>query len=613
MSAFAAVLRTGHGDSRDPLGPIAARLGISTKARLTDGPAGLLQADSFNPDRGTTRLRAEGPALAGLIRLTNGHDLAQDMGRPYRGDAETVLALFDRYGHDMLLRLDGDFGFALYDPNARSLLVVRDKFGVIPVAFRVTPNALLVASDAAALDDCDTPPDCAWIAQFLDAQDHPPGSTPFPEVHTVLPGHFVLCRAGETRQAPWWHLTPVEIPAREAPEALFAALSEAVQRRMDDKTATLLSGGLDSSSVTCIAARTSAQPVPAISIRYPSAPALDEGPYIDAVRAKGNILGLDVPFDPSTAPNTLDRALSEMGYPIFAPNQAKLNTAYGAVAPHGARTVLDGHGGDEVIGTGHWIFSEFAAKRQWRKFLREARAHHAAGDSRDELWEYLLGALSIYGPRGLRRVARHFLRNDYERSLPSLARSGLEDTAAQPDPVGEAAYAFEHLDDPFQRVHARMLHNPFATDAFVFLHIAARHRGIEVRFPFYDHHVVAIALGQKTRDKIAPRQQRLLLRRAMDGVLPDKVRTRCDKMDFAPGLIDAMQRDWLDDLKGYVSHMPGHLEPYVAPDALSRCLDMFHQPKTQRLAFGPLLRVVWLESWLRQRKAARPITGKIAV
>lgn len=615
MSGFAVALRLGAEARGAPDGLLDAPLfrmrhrGPEGCHRLQDGPAALAQLDGWHDicrpgPRASrpVRLRQDGPVLVGDLALLEGEQLAAAAGTRYRGDAEAVLAAYDRWGNALGDHLEGEFALVIWDPARRSLLALRDRFGVKPLAYRSGPGLLLIASEPAALDDDTSAPDARWIGGFLAGEESDAALTPFAGVRRLAPGHRLHCAGATVREDRWWRPEPTAIPEAEAPEALAEALERAVRARTSADCTTLLSGGLDSSTVTCLAARASHRPVRALSMRYAEMPELDEGRYIDAVRACGNILGVDAQVRGGDAFASAGRGLCEQGFPVFAPNQTMLSQTHDAARAIGARTLLDGHGGDEVIGTGSWYFGELAYEKRWRTLWRALQAEKAASGSRSSSVRQMIEALSRHGPAPIKALLRW--------TLPAGTEPRLVDPRATAQSADAVTLAHEHL-PPACRAHARILLNPGTALAFEYLDRAASHAGLQHRFPFYDRHVVAITLGQPSRAKHAPGQPRALLRRAMRGILPEPVRTRADKTDFTPGILSGFGDAQRARLETLATAPPEPLAQYLDRARLRDILPGAGHDELRFGAISPLMRLLLLDAWLLERHGADASPRKV--
>lgn len=577
---------------RDPMAAMAYRATGPSKS-FSDQDACFTSFDAL------AHARPGGPLLCGDLFILNGPELAAAADQPYVNDAHALLAAYDKWGAGLGDKIEGEFAFVIWDPSRRRMLALRDRFGVKPLAYSATKSAVLVASETRALARDDTDIDPVWVAQYLAAEMNDAGRTPFSTVRAVPPGHMLICENGAAKEQEWYRLRPVTLSEQEAPEALAEALERAVKARLDSGTATLLSGGIDSGSITRLAASASPKPLRVVSMRFPAHAMLDEGAYIAAVRARGNILGLDIPTQAKASLDDIECMLRWQGQPVFAPNHALLSNAYRAVASSGARNLLDGHGGDEVIGTGGWYFSELAHQRRWRTLWREARRFEAAGTADFRASDIIFAALAQYGPRPLRGLAGRVNRSADPPCLLSFEAQRLLQDVGE----GGAQLRHDHL-EPYTRVHARLLLNPGTSVAFEFLDRVARRHGIEARFPFYDRSVVEICIGQPTAVKIAPGLPRMLLRNAMKGVLPEKVRLRRDKTDFTSAVVSEFRSVQLPFLQAYANKIPDRLRPYVDQSKLQRVVTDFDNLEIQPEAMAQLSRVLSLNLWLAQREGA---------
>ncbi|TMV92115.1 hypothetical protein FGG78_08940 [Thioclava sp. BHET1] len=564
------------------------------------GPSGL----------GPWQTEDHGTLLTGDLAIINGRELAQEAGAAYRGDAEAVLQAYARWGLDAIARIEGEFAFGLWDPRSARLIVVRDRFGVKPVAYRVDPDLICVASapyPLAQLGSQPVRPDAAWIAEYLTDRTFDTQRTAYADVQRLPPGHMMIVERGSVLMRQWWQLEARELSARDAPEALAEALRRAVTRRMRGRTACLLSGGLDSGSITRLAADHAARPVPAYSLRFPGMPEMDEGVYIDALRETGNIEGIDLPALIGGAFDDPDTLLDEHHQPVLGLGHVTTRQLHRRLAQDGMRTVLDGHGGDEVIGMGTWHLDTLARNGNWAALYLACRAHaRFSGDTRGP-HGLMLELLGHHAPRPLRGALRRLGRAERPDTLswralvdPDLAERSAIVANIQTSLRDTHAHLPEH-----QRFHAALLSNAGTADAFEFFDRAASAQGIELRFPFYDREVVAIALGQPDAAKIAQGRTRAPLRAAMQGILPDCVRLRPDKTDFTPNLMRGLRADPHGHLSRYQGAMPEILEGYVVPDALSALAARLTQDPSDTTAMRRLWRVFWLEQWLMRLSATR--------
>ena len=198
-------------------------------------------------------------------RLDNRSDLVRQLGGPIAGpssDGSLLVAAYERWGIAGLGRVIGDWGAVLSDPRRRAMVLASDFSGVRPlyyhrrgreVLWSRSLEGLLDHVDACALDD-------QYIAGYLTIGGYP-GRTPYAGVHAVMPGAAVrLTGDGAALSAFWRPPTSDGVRCqdeREYEEQFRALFRDAVASRLQARApvAAELSGGLDSSSVVCMARR----------------------------------------------------------------------------------------------------------------------------------------------------------------------------------------------------------------------------------------------------------------------------------------------------------------------------------------------------------------------
>ena len=198
-------------------------------------------------------------------------------------DSEIAVHLYEEMGIECLSRLRGEFAFILWDGRTGTLIAARDRFGIKPLFWGQDGDRLLLASEAKALFAAGMRP--VWDEQAVYDQlfgCFAPGSTLFRGVHQVPPGHYLVARKGMVRLVRYWDLDYPRASAlssaseEECVSRSHDLLEDAVhlRTRAHVPVGYLVSGGLDSSSLLGIGARTSANPVQGFTIAF-------EGPQHD--------------------------------------------------------------------------------------------------------------------------------------------------------------------------------------------------------------------------------------------------------------------------------------------------------------------------------------------
>lgn len=182
------------------------------------------------------------------------------------GDSEVLLAAFAEWGLDALLKLNGMFAFAIWDREEKKLTLARDRFGVKPLYYTQVDGALLFASEIKAFrgfPTFSTRMNVAGLAEYLTFQNFFTDDTLFADVKLLGAGCYIEASAGAASLEPkrYWDFhfqEPDKAPdEREAIDELDRLFRQAVSRQMisDVDVGSYLSGGMDSGSITALAAR----------------------------------------------------------------------------------------------------------------------------------------------------------------------------------------------------------------------------------------------------------------------------------------------------------------------------------------------------------------------
>ncbi len=204
--------------------------------------------------------------------LYNTEDIRRELytlGHRFIGtsDTEVLLHAFLAWGTDCLPRLNGIYAFAVWDVRARTLTLVRDRLGVKPLFYTRTPDGIVFGSELKAL--LRHPAVAPRITQdglrslLLLGPARTPGDGIFRNVRELLPAHYAVLTPDGFTERPYWTLEAREHPDNEAQtiEHTRWLVEDAARRQLvsDVPLCTFLSGGLDSSILSMLAAREYAQ------------------------------------------------------------------------------------------------------------------------------------------------------------------------------------------------------------------------------------------------------------------------------------------------------------------------------------------------------------------
>jgi asparagine synthase (glutamine-hydrolysing) len=637
MSAIAGVLQLdGSPAEAQVIRAMVARIahrGPDGSGTFVDGPVALghllLQV---TPESIGERQPLASPESGSVItfdgRIDNRDELWEALSVPphERGepDAALVLRAHEKWGGECPVRLLGEFVFAIWDPRRSELFCARDAFGARDLFYRHGAGRFAFSSEINAVLAVPGVPmrlDEQAFARQLGALRGLGERTLYDGVLRLPPAHSLILRPGSpVSPRRYWQLSmEPELHLRsseEYAEALRELITKAVSARLrsNHPISVTLSGGLDSSGVACLAARelsSQGRRLLAVSNVLPddfqgSEWLGDERDFIQAVHAQEqNVDACMLRGGRFPAIDFDDRILDRLGQPFSDPFAYRTREMAAAAEDRGARVLLGGLGGDmaaSLWGKG-WL-AILAHQGRLPELLRQARLQgRAQGVS--PLWLLKGEVLRSFIPHRARRW----------RTRLRLARDrGWDGTAVHPDfakrmGLDELRRELE-LDDPPQDTRRSILRVELtgwiaSQNAFV----ASYCDTIEGPQPLMDRRIWEFAYRVPLGQFCADGMPRGLYRRAMAGILPEKIRLRQTKGWFAPDYRQRMLacrpqiREFLE------AHKPGDpIWEYLHRPSIELVLLQLERPDppnewntSYQLVLGRGLRMAHFLSWLRRK------------
>lgn len=478
-----------------------------------------------------------GLAVTACGRLDNLGEVAGLLGlAEATSPARVLLASYTRWGEGMASRLQGDFAIAVLDQRAGLLYLARDRLGVVPfyfartpwgAAFALSPTYLLrLPSVTRELDE-------SRVVSYLADLPNDQTSTFYRDVHAVPPAHTICLRDAETQTRRYWRLNPDPelslADSHEYADEFRKRFVRAVERCTSgtERIAICLSGGLDSSSIACTAAKLLGKRVDSFTAVFPELPSCDEREYVEQVVSAAQATATYTQLTPETvpdpweiAPKLADPTLLGM-YPIMWPQLA-------AARAGGHRVVLAGSLGDIVGGGAFNVLDELFARRRFRQLGRELRLMQPGAALRAGIQTAAWGV----APSAFRAVKRSRDHARLRLRFPSLKYVSSEMQKKH-------AVVQRLLDLDVRRPATSVRQDVTATLSSVWaetelnvLWTSATLNGVVPRHPFADVELlewsVRLPLDARRRNGMG----RWILREAMAGLLPDPVRLRRKKTFF---------------------------------------------------------------------------------
>jgi asparagine synthase (glutamine-hydrolysing) len=533
-------------------------------------------------------------------RLDNRQELIGTLRAELRGDLSDVAivaAAVDSWGIAALAKLIGDWALSVWNPEERTVLLAKDFLGakslyyatredgfawstLIDPLFLCEPRSLRLQEEYLA----------GWFSHFPAAH-----LTPFAGIHSVPPSSYVLFRNGQIAVRQYWSFEANKRifyrDDREYEEHFRTVFGESVRRRLRSKDPILaeLSGGMDSSSIVCMADALMAggfsgiPKVDTISYFENSEPNWNEAPYFEKVEQQRGRAGHHIPVDfrrhwhPSFASHVL-AATPDSGILV------NHDTAYASHVRSGNyRVLLQGIGGDEVLGGVPTPLPELAdllVRGKVRNLFHQLVAWAVAGKT----------------------PALHLLFDTIRQFLPLTF--GQEKHSGPPwlypqfvkrngKPLGGYARRFHVLSSlPSFEANIAALESLRRQIACIGVTPGLP---IERRYPYLDRDLLEYLYAIPREQLVRPNQRRSLMRRALCGIVPPEILNRRRKAFIARAPLVSIRTELpqlLEFTKNMISNRAGIVDA-----------ERFQKSLVEAAAGGELLvvltlRTLLLEAWL---------------
>ncbi|MGZ5443103.1 MAG: asparagine synthetase B family protein [Thermoanaerobaculia bacterium] len=520
-----------------------------------------------------------------------------------RSDAEF---LFDLYRRDpdgaFVAPVIGDFSFALWDASRRTLILSRDAFGIRPLFYHASPRRVVWSTKLDPLVEpllgIDPTIDDEYIGGYMTGGAGAE-ETPYRAIRVVPPGAMlVFTPAGKSVRTFWSVHSIQDITLRndrDYEERLLELLREAVSVRLqsDRPVAAELSGGLDSSTIVCLAAglvRDGAVPAPdllTISYVFDEATASDERRYVEEVEQAVGRRGIHLREEDHRILSTL----AEVESPLYPTPEvcflARHRHVQQTMEAAGARVLMRGIGGDQVLwGEADQLY-EPMDHFQARRFIAMHRSLRKwAPALRTSYFELL--RRSVLRPL-LGRSGGHA---GHDHRMPGWLSPDFVERAHVHQRI-EHVPASARRRPPSWRAQARMVDDLLS---YFSLGYYVDRGALDVTYPFMHRPLVELCLGMPLEQKLRPRETRSVLRRALRDVLPPAIAQRKNKQGPDEAIVRALAREWpvlhemFSDSRA-ASH--GIIERDTFLTALTRARHGVN------INLPALLRIISIECWLR--------------
>lgn len=567
-------------------------------------------------------------AIAADARLDNRAALVSALGlAPRQGrhlpDHTLILHAYEQWGVNCAERLVGAFAFVIWDGRTRRLYCARDHVGLRPLYYYRSADVLAVASEIKALlglPEVSRQPNEVRIADYLQHMTQDKEGTFYADVHRLPPAHTLTVTPDRIHRRQYWALDPdreLELESDAAYAERYKTLfTQAVEDRLRSASpvGSCLSGGLDSSSVTCVARALSEirteHPLDTFSLVFDEVPASDERPYIEAVLEQEGLQPHFIQGDELDPFEALDQMLWHLDEPFFTPNLFLNWHLLHAAQRQGVGVLLDGFLGDNVVSHGSRLLTELAVTGRWGQLAREISyvVAQQGGSWRTAGRLMRRFVLKPIFEEPVHRVWSHAQQSVFpQRNNASFMDRDL----ARRIRWRERARAFGE-EGPKTRWTARGEHHDDLTSGVIpgaleIANKAAAAFGIEPRFPFADRRLMEYCLAVPPMQKCRNGKTRDIARRGLADYLPDRIRTRHGKANLHPNFVRSTTTLGKEQLDAMIYDDMEAAAEYVDISRVRAAYRGVQQGASDEILF-PIWRAAVLAHWLNWEEKASDTT-----
>ncbi|MDH6233978.1 asparagine synthase (glutamine-hydrolyzing) [Mesorhizobium soli] len=517
-------------------------------------------------------------------------------GRRFRtaSDTEVVLQLYEEYGPDFVTHLNGDFALAIWDERHKRMVLARDRMGVRPLFYTWHRGVFYFASEVKALlqvPGVEAEIDPFALDQIFTLWAPIAPRTPFKGIFELPPAHMMIVENGEARSRPYWALAFPEGGERDPrseggiAEELRTLLEDAtrIRLRADVEVGSFLSGGLDSSIVSGLAARMAPNGLRTFSVTFDDAE-FDESDYQQTmVRALGT-QHHSIACGPEDIAGIFPAVVWHMERPVTRTAPAPLYQLSGLVREQGLKVVLSGEGADEIF-AGYDLFREARIRRfcgrqpgsQIRPHLFR-KIYPYLSSLQQQTPEYLAAFFGTGVDAADDPLFSHRPRIRATAGAKMFFSRDLRDQLAGYDATEEIA---SELPEAFVRWHplhqAQYIETRFLLPGYILSsqgdRMAMAH-GVETRFPFLDHRLVEFAAQIPPNLKLKGLREKHILRAATADLLPQAISERPKQPYRAPDSASfrGPVGDYVDEIMSAEAVTAnGLFNPLAAAKLLEKC------------------------------------------
>ncbi|AXV38901.1 lasso peptide isopeptide bond-forming cyclase [Methanobacterium sp. BAmetb5] len=555
-----------------------------------------------------------GLVITADARIDNRKDLAPRLGiedKEYVSDSYFILKAYEKWGEKCPEELLGDFAFAIWDKNKEQLLCARDHMGVKPFYYYLSNDFFLFATEIKSIisaKEVSCKINKIKVAEYMSLLFEDKKNTFYENIFRLPSANTLIINDTEYNKLNYWELNvnkEIKMDSdEEYTKAFLKIFTEAVKCRLRSAfpVGSLLSGGLDSSSIVCTAriilSEETVQTFHTFSATFENTPESDEQHYINQVLGEYKLKPHFIKADQLSPLSMIEDVLWHFDEPLYAVNNYIYWDIHQKANKTGVKVLLDGLDGDTTLSHGQRFEIDYLKSLKWYHGFKELYLH-CKRSKRSILKQHIFPSLVLpFIPQILFDIFRMLrIPIPLEMGTPNL----INENFAKETKVKQKVVIHENQ---FRKARSSKSYHHLLLKRGILQAVLERTdkssaaANLEARYPFFDKRLIEFCLALPLEQKINNGWSRIILRRAMENILPRGIQWRPCKgnlgHNFRKNFL-LFEKPLIDDILFNKTHL---IEDYVNIDSVNEIYSKYVSDQSNSAL--PLFGIVTFSLWIQK-------------
>ncbi len=455
-------------------------------------------------------------------------------------DIDLIYYLYQKYGQDFIKRIHGCFSFFIHDVKKKNILAFRDEFGQSSLFYSFEGEKILISSSIKDILNEGIIEKKMNIDRVIDFVAHTHSTTNetfFQNIFKLEPSNELIITE-DTDIKKLYECFEFEDNSKKNLRELFY---DSIRSVITNNTGSMLSGGLDSSSISIASQKISNEPIETFSITFPNLePDLkkiaNEENYIDEVLKNENLRGNKIKVDEFNFIQNIQENVHFIDEPIMATNIYIYEKVFIEMGRKNVASILDGTDGDSVLSHGTEIFRDLGEKNRIKDLIDNKRAYDLKRGAKFSLFKTIFSfALLPRIPVFLKKIINLVRGRDYFDQQNNLLNINFRKSKGEMKKSVEKLYYTDKKFESFaSKAHYMMIYKSHWDEVFNILSQIAQKHNVEIKFPFFYKPLVSFCLNSDAEEKLKDGITRYYFKEAMKNDLPEIIYKRNNKANLSP-------------------------------------------------------------------------------